>query len=266
MSVLIGTSGWMYDHWRGVYYPPRLPKGRWYEHALADYRTLELNVSFYRLPKREVFAGWSARATTDAIITVKASRYLTHIKRLKDPKPSVDMLMERASGLGPHLGPVLVQLPPHLDVDVSGLAETLDAFPAGVRVAVEPRDDRWWTDGVRDVLTERNAALVWADRNDVPVSPLWRTADWGYVRWHHGTAEPWPFYSPQVMGEWADRIIDAYDDAADVFAYFNNDPAGGAIVNSIDFADELDKRGRSHSRVPSRAVVDANRAGHANVS
>src|SRR4051794_30759465 len=121
MTVLIGTSGWMYDHWRGIYYPPRLAKARWYEHALGDFRTLELNVSFYRLPKREVFAGWAARATPDAVITVKASRYLTHIKRLKDPKPSVDMLMERASALGTHLGPVLLQLPPTMDVDVAAL-------------------------------------------------------------------------------------------------------------------------------------------------
>src|SRR3954453_8090172 len=135
MTVLIGTSGWMYDHWRGLYYPPRLPKGRWYEHALGDFRTLELNVSFYRLPKREVFAGWAARATADAIITVKASRYLTHIKRLKDPKPSVDMLMERIRPLRDKLGPILVQLPPDMQVDVDSLDATLGAFPAGHRIA-----------------------------------------------------------------------------------------------------------------------------------
>ena len=166
MSVLIGTSGWMYDHWRDFYYPKGVPKGRWYEHALTDYQTLELNVSFYRLPKREVFEGWAARATADAVITVKATRYLTHIKRLKDPKPSVDKLLDNATALGRHLGPILVQLPPKMDVDVAGLAQTLDAFPAGLRVAVEPRDDRWWTPDVRSVLTERNACLVWADRDD----------------------------------------------------------------------------------------------------
>ena len=254
MTVRIGTSGWMYEHWKGLYY--RIPKTRWYEQILRDYETVELNVSFYRLPKREVFAGWSARATSDAIVTVKASRYLTHIKRLKDPKPSVDMLMERATALGPHLGPILIQLPPGMDVDVPALAETLEAFPAGTRLAVEPRDDRWWTDEVRGVLTEHNAALVWADREDKPLSPLWRTADWGYVRFHHGTADPWPFYSRAVMGEWANRIIDQYDNDADVFVYFNNDPAGGALANSIDFAEALDERGRSRTRVPTRDAID----------
>lgn len=260
MTVLIGTSGWMYDHWRGLYYPPKLPKGRWYEHVLADFATVELNVSFYRLPKREVFAGWDARAPRDAVITVKASRYLTHIKRLRDPQPSVDMLMERATALGRHLGPVLIQLPPSMDVDAANLAATLDAFPAGTRLAVEPRDDRWWTDEVRDVLASRNAALVWADRDDRATSPLWKTADWGYVRWHHGTAEPWPFYSRDVMSRWADTIWETYGDDEDVYAYFNNDPAGAALVNAIDLAEELDARGVPRTRVPA-SVLQNLRAG-----
>src|SRR3954449_12636704 len=135
MAVLIGTSGWQYASWKEPYYGA-VPQRRWYERILADFQTVELNVSFYRLPKRETFAGWRERAPADAVVTVKASRYLTHVKRLRDPGPSVAKLMERASALGPRLGPVLVQLPPDLVAAPEALAATLDAFPAGTRLAV----------------------------------------------------------------------------------------------------------------------------------
>src|SRR5919206_4004276 len=135
--MLVGTSGWQYRHWRGTYFRKGVPQNRWFEQVMRDFRTVELNVTFYRLPRAEVFAGWYDRSPADAVITVKASRYLTHIKRLKDPQPSVDMLMERVAPLGRKLGPILVQLPPDLRADVEALDNTLAAFPAGVRLAVE---------------------------------------------------------------------------------------------------------------------------------
>ncbi len=118
MTVLIGTSGWQYASWKEPYYAG-VPQRRWFEHLLTGFRTVELNVSFYRLPKRETFAGWRERSPADAVVTVKASRYLTHIKRLRDPGPSVALLMERAGALGAKLGPVLVQLP--LDLRERGM-------------------------------------------------------------------------------------------------------------------------------------------------
>src|SRR5438309_4183181 len=150
---------------------------------MHDFRTVEMNVTFYRLPRAEVFAGWYARSPDDAVITVKASRYLTHIKRLKDPQPSVDMLMDRIRPLGHKLGPILVQLPPDLQVDVGALDATLRAFPAGLRIAVEPRHQSWWNDDVRRCLEQHNAALCWADRMG-PIPLLCRTADWVYPRFH----------------------------------------------------------------------------------
>src|SRR3954453_697203 len=126
---------------------------------MRDFRTVELNVTFYRLPRAEVFAGWYARSPADAVITVKASRYLTHIKRLHDPQPSVDMLLDRIRPLRDKLGPILVQLPPDLPVDVVAPDETLRAFPSGVRVAVEPRHASWWCDELRHCLEQHNAAL-----------------------------------------------------------------------------------------------------------
>lgn len=249
MPALIGTSGWQYADWRGPFYRG-VPARRWFEHVLASFATVELNVTFYRLPKREVFAGWHARSPSDAVIAVKASRYLTHVKRLRDPTPSVALLMERIEALSGKLGPVLVQLPPDLRADPAALAETLDAFPTGTRLAVEPRHESWWTDDVHAVLAERNAACVWADRKTRPVGPLWRTADWGYLRLHEGATRVWPFYGRRSLATWAGRIAAAYDDDDDCFVYFNNDPNCAAVDNAITFAAELRRLGRTATRVP----------------
>ncbi len=249
MPVLIGTSGWQYADWREPFYRG-VPQRRWFEHVLDNFATVELNVTFYRLPKREVFEGWHSRSPADAIITVKASRYLTHIKRLRQPSGSVQMLMDRVAPLREKLGPILIQLPPDLQADPDALAETLDAFPTGQRLAVEPRHATWWIDDVRALLTERNCALVWADRKARPVSPLWRTADWGYLRLHEGATRIWPFYGQRSLGTWAQRIADTFADDADMFVYFNNDPNCAAVDNAVTFADELRRLGRTTTRVP----------------
>jgi uncharacterized protein YecE (DUF72 family) len=251
VTVLVGTSGWQYRHWRYTYFRKGVPQNKWFEQVLRDFRTVELNVTFYRLPRTEVFTGWYDRSPDDAVITVKASRYLTHVKRLKDPQPSVDMLMERIRPLRHKLGPVLVQLPPDLQVDVDALDATLRAFPPAVRVAVEPRHDSWWIDDVRRCLERHNAALCWADRKGA-ITPLWRTADWGYLRFHEGKRDPWPFYTDDELRWWVDRIVQAFpSDDEDVFVYFNNDPGTAAIDNAITFAADVAARGRLVTRVPS---------------
>jgi len=181
---------------------------------------------------------------------VKASRYLTHIRRLREPAEPVARLMDRANGLGAKLGPVLLQLPPDLKADPAALEETLGCFPDGVRLAVEPRHPSWWTDDVRRVLTERGAALCWADRKARPVTPLWRTTDWGYLRLHEGAAQVWPFYGRRSLLTWAERVASAYADREDVFVYFNNDPGCAAVDNAITFGREVRRLGRSASRVP----------------
>jgi uncharacterized protein YecE (DUF72 family) len=249
MPVLVGTSGWQYADWRYRFFNG-VPQRRWFEHTLAHFVTVELNVSFYRLPKREVFAGWLARSPDDAIITVKASRYITHVKRLRHTGPSVELLMERASALGPKLGPILIQLPPDLTVDLEGLAATLDAFPPGARLAVEPRNASWWTEDVRRLLESRGAALVWADVGEQPVSPLWRTAAFGYVRLHGGSAHVWPYYNDWALRSWAERLAATYDDSDDAFVYFNNDGLGAAVEDAATFARQVRDVGRTVSRVP----------------
>jgi uncharacterized protein YecE (DUF72 family) len=235
MTLYVGTSGWQYKDWRGVLYPDGLPVRLWLEEYAAWFATVEINNAFYRLPSRETFADWGRRTPPGFVMAVKASRYLTHIKRLRDPEEPVHRLMEHAAGLGDRLGPVLLQLPPTLRADADALDACLRCFPAGTRVAVEPRHDSWWTDEVRAVLERRGAALCWADRRARPVTPLWRTTDWGYVRFHEGIARPWPHYGRQALHTWVRRIADTWPASADVHVYFNNDPGGAAVRDAHVF-------------------------------
>ena len=173
---------------------------RWLERYGEAFATVENNSAFYRLPRRETFESWRRRLPADEVMAVKASRYLTHIRRLRDPEEPVRRMLTVAAGLGDRLGPVLIQLPPNLRAEPERLAACLALFPRDIRVAVEPRHESWWTDEVRDVLAQRNAALVWADRKARPVSPLWRTADWGYLRLRRVE------YSTADLSEWISRM------------------------------------------------------------
>lgn len=236
MTLLVGTSGWQYRDWRGGLYPDGMPQRAWLAHYAGQFPTVEVNNAFYRLPERSVFERWRDETPPGFVIATKVSRYLTHIKRLREPDEPVARLLERAAGLGERTGPFLLQLPPNLQADPERLDECLRAFPAGTRVAVEPRHESWWTDEVRVVLEERGAALCWADRAGRPVTPLWRTAGWGYVRLHQGTATPPPAYGRAALGSWLDRVAAAWPggDAggSDVFVYFNNDQGGAAVRNA----------------------------------
>jgi uncharacterized protein YecE (DUF72 family) len=247
VTVIIGTSGWQYRDWRGRFYPPALPQRLWLEHHAAHFATVESNNAFYRLPEKTTFETWRERTPPDYRWAVKASRYLTHIKRLREPAEPVARLMERVVGLGDRLDAILLQLPPTLRADVDLLNECLGQFPPGTRVAVEPRHESWWTDEVRALLERYGAALCWADRGEQPVAPLWRTAEWGYLRLHTG-AEGWR-YRPETLQLWAQRLSDTYGDD-DVLVYFNNDPGGAAPIDAVVFAEAVRATGRAHTRVP----------------
>ena len=254
--VLVGTSGWQYRDWRGTFYPPDVPQRRWLEYYASQFATVENNGTFYRLPPRETFAGWRERVGDDFVMTIKASRYLTHVRRLRDPAEPVRRLLDAAAGLGdrhPWVGPVLLQLPPDLQAAPQLLDECLGQFPAEIRVAVEPRHESWWTGDVRDVLAARNAALCWADRKGATVTPLWRTADWGYLRFHEGDGAPWPRYRASSLQSWADRIAATWTqepqepqeaEGLDVYVYFNNDQGGAAPRDGAAFAAAVARHGR----------------------
>ncbi|MET8634220.1 DUF72 domain-containing protein [Streptomyces sp. NPDC004096] len=250
MTVFVGTSGWQYKDWRDVLYPSGVPVRLWLEEYATRFATVEINNAFYRLPSEETFEDWRERVPQDFVVAVKASRYLTHIKRLRDPEEPVHRLMSHAAGLGDRLGPVLLQLPPTLRADPALLDHCLACFPSGTRVAVEPRHDSWWTPEVRAVLEARGAALCWADVLSRPVTPLWRTTDWGYVRFHAGRARPWPHYGRRSLTSWVQRIDAVWPDGRDVYAYFNNDPHAAAVLDAMTFARAATAAGLKVTRTP----------------
>jgi uncharacterized protein YecE (DUF72 family) len=248
VTALIGTSGWHYSDCKGHFYPGEVRQNDWLRFYAGRFETVELNNAFYRLPDRTAFQAWAEQVPDDFVVAVKASRYLTHVRRLKEPSEPVARLMAAAKGLGPKLGPVLLQLPPNLRRDDEALARTLDQFPNGVRVAVETRHDSWHDEHTREVLEARGAAWVWVDpgsRN----RPRWRTADWGYVRFHRGTGRPEPCYTRSPLQTWAKRIAGTWD-GDDVFCYFNNDTHACAPRDARRFASAVSRAGLSPSRVP----------------
>jgi uncharacterized protein YecE (DUF72 family) len=249
MPALIGTSGWQYRHWAGRLYPRGLPQKRWLEHYAERFATVEVNASFYRLPARETFAAWAERTPADLVFAVKASRYLTHIRRLREPEDPVRRLVEAARGLGPKLGPILVQLPPDMRVELDRLEATLAAFPSGLRVAVEPRHASWFTPETLRLLERHDAALCLADRPGWRPEPI-RTASWGYLRLHEGRSSPRPCYGRAALDGWARRLAGLFGPEDDVFVYLNNDTEGCAPRDARWLALRLEAAGRPATRVP----------------
>jgi uncharacterized protein YecE (DUF72 family) len=248
--VFVGTSGWQYRHWKRVFYPEKLPQQMWLAYYAERFQTVEVNNTFYNLPEKSVFAQWERIAPRDFVFALKMSRYLTHLKRLRDPREPVQRFMERAGALGDKRGPILLQLPPNLEVLPDLLGQTLSEFPPEVRIAVEFRNPTWFTSEVAKILEQHGAALCLADsprRNQ----PMWRTAPWGFVRFHEGKGPQAPGYERQALVRWVGRIAEMWDADAHVFVYFNNDAAGYAIKDAITFAELAGAAGLRTTRVPS---------------
>jgi uncharacterized protein YecE (DUF72 family) len=248
MPVLIGTSGWHYQHWRGGFYPAALPASRWLEFYARAFATVEVNNAFYRLPETAAVAGWAGAVPGDFVMAVKASRYLTHIRRLHDPEEPASRLLQRMAPLGPKFGPVLLQLPPNLAIDLGALGATLAAW-SGKRIAVEFRHPSWYVSETRQLLEDHGAALCLVDSRG-PRTPWWRTADWGYVRFHQGRASPPGGYGRAALQTWAGRLGQLWPATADLYAYFNNDRHGCAPRDARRFGAAVGRAGLSPTRVP----------------
>lgn len=249
VTVFIGTSGWHYPHWRPRFYPAKMGTSKWLGFYSDRFATVEVNNAFYRLPEKKTFAKWREETPDDFVVAVKVSRYITHVLRLRECADPVSRFVERATALGPRLGPFLLQLPPNLRCDPAGLDATLSAFGSEARVAVEARHSSWFHEEVSGVLKSHGSALCLADGGPVDV-PRWKTTDWSYVRFHRGRGRPAPCYTRSDLETWAEKICRTWKSSEDVFCYFNNDTNGCALRDARWFAQACERRGRSVTRVP----------------
>jgi uncharacterized protein YecE (DUF72 family) len=238
--VRIGTSGWEYEHWKGTFYPRGLARDRWLEFYAERFDTVELNASFYRLPEADTFARWGQRVPPGFQFSVKASRYLTHLRRLREPDEPLERLWGRARRLGGALGPMLYQLPPRWRPNPARLAAFLAAIPPDAPQAVEIRDRRWYRPDVRDMLESAGVALV---IHDMPESraPIRRVGPIVYVRFHGAGQRYGGAYSSQLLSAWAGRIAE-WAEASSVWAYFNNDIGGHAVRDAERLRRMVDGR------------------------
>jgi len=236
--IYVGTSGWQYDDWRGAFYPMDLPKRHWLGYFAERFPTVEVNNSFYRLPSKETFARWRAESSKEFVIGLKASRYITHIRRLRGCRDAVRLLWSHAGALREKLGPVLFQLPPNFRADPGLLEHFTRLLPRAMQPAFEFRDPSWNTEQVHGVLDRAGAALVAADRPGARVRGV-VTGGWAYLRFHQGRKDS-PGYTREKLKRWADRI--ATLDARDVFVYFNNDEECAGVRDARTLARLLAER------------------------
>jgi uncharacterized protein YecE (DUF72 family) len=229
-KLRVGTSGFHYNHWKGIFYPEKLPKSKWFSFYAQHFDTVEINNTFYHLPSAAVFDSWKEQAPPGFCYALKFNRYGSHWMRLKNPRQTIGNFLAVANRLEEFLGPILVQLPPHWNVDPHRLDSFLAAAPRSLRWAVEFRNATWLCEEAFEILQRHQAALCIHDM--IKNHPRVLTAGWTYLRWHGnryaGT------YSPQKLAGEAKWIRGQLAGGKDVFAYFNNDAQGYAVKNAID--------------------------------
>ncbi|MFQ5690258.1 MAG: DUF72 domain-containing protein [Gemmatimonadota bacterium] len=229
-TLRVGTSGYHYPDWREVFYPSALPAREWFRYYAERFDTVEINHTFYRLPAAATFDAWRERAPEGFLYALKFSRFGSHLKRLREPEATIGRFLEVARRLGPSLGPILVQLPPRWKADPERLATFLDPAPRDVRWAVEVRDRSWLGCQVYDVLRDRGAALCIHDM--IAHHPSVLTSDWLYFRFHGRNYAG--SYSTRSLEAYARKIRAHLSEGRDVYAYFNNDVGGRAVLDAAE--------------------------------
>jgi uncharacterized protein YecE (DUF72 family) len=238
--IRIGTSGWQYDHWKGPFYPEDLPKRAFLAHYAARFDTTEVNSFFYGLPKAETVAAWREAVPAGFEFAVKASRYITHMKKLKEPQAGFERFWERARLFGDQLGPVLFQLPPNWRVNADRLRAFLQALPQGPRYAFEFRDESWFIDEVEELLAEHGAAFC-AYELGQQASPVTVTTDFAYVRLHGPEAGYAGDYGDAALDAWAARLEEWRQRGLDAYLFFDNDQAGYAALDGLRMRERLNQ-------------------------
>jgi uncharacterized protein YecE (DUF72 family) len=235
MKIHIGTSGWHYKHWLDdVFYPSGTKPAQMFQHYAQYFDTVEINNSFYHLPSATTFDNWRDSSPPNFLFAVKASRFITHMKKLKDPKPSSEKFFDVADRLGKKLGPILFQLPPRWKVNIERFAEFLESLPKGHKYVFEFRDETWFVPEVYALMRRHKAAFCIHDFSDMKV-PHEITAPFTYIRFHGPTAAKYfGSYSTSELRAWAGRIADWSRQLSAAYIYFNNDPGGEAVKNAIE--------------------------------
>lgn len=229
--IHVGCSGWVYKHWRGIFYPEGLPQRLWFERYSQEFDTVEINNSFYRLPAPETFDTWRKQAPPGFCYAVKANRYLTQAKKLKDAEEPLQRFFEPTKRLKEHLGPVLFQLPPKMKINLERLETFLQIVPKNVTSVFEFRNASWYDEGVRQLLDQYGAGFVAHDMTGL-VSPRWASGRAAYVRFHGAGGKYWGRYSDEALLEWTNWILDQARRRRNVWCYFNNDIHGHAIEDA----------------------------------
>lgn len=238
-TIRIGTSGFIYKHWRGVYYPEKLAQKHWFGHYTRDFDTVELNNTFYRLPPETTFVHWREVAPPGFLFTFKGSRYITHIRRLLEPEQTLARFLSGVRLTADHLGPLLFQLPPRWQADPVRLEGFLAALPTDTVNVIEFRDASWYVEEIRALLARFGVNFCIHDHGAAP-SPAWITGPAVYLRFH-GSAEPdsgGNYSSAQLKGK-AEEIRAFVGAGRDVYAYFNNDWGGYAVTNAMELKKHL---------------------------
>jgi len=227
MAIRIGTSGWVYKHWQTIFYPTALKQSDWFAYYARQFDTVEINYSFYRLPSESVFSAWHAQAPSGFFYAVKFSRFLTHVKRLKDPEQPLRTFFERADHLAETLGPVLYQLPPTWEINLP----RFQSLPKGYHHVIEFRNSSWLTEDVFQLMKQYQVSHCIHDKlqfdilHQVTASPI-------YIRFH-GDSAPDGDYQSKYLEKWVKRIDAWNSQSFDVFVYFNNDFGGYALKNAM---------------------------------
>jgi uncharacterized protein YecE (DUF72 family) len=237
-AIRIGTSGWYYDHWRGRFYPEDLPKSEWLKYYTTKFDTVELNNTFYHLPREQTIKKWHKVAPADFLFAVKASRYITHIKKLKNTEEGLERFFEMVGLLKKHLGPILYQLPPMLHKNLKLLGSFLIQLPKKHKAVFEFRHKSWYSDDTYELLNKHNAGFCVHDLEGLQ-TPKVVTGSVIYIRFHGTSGRYAGDYTEAMLGSWSEWIRENKKDADGVYAYFNNDVLGHAVKNALELRERV---------------------------
>lgn len=237
-KLYIGTSGWHYKHWKGTFYPAELKAREHFDYYMKYFDTVEINNTFYRLPPKEVFLGWTNKVDKDFIYVVKASRFITHMKKLNDASEGLANFLENTAMLGENLGPILFQLPPNWEINTLRLEKFLHSLPKQFRYVFEFRNSTWYNEEVYKLLEEHNCAFCIYELAG-HLSPVKVTADFVYLRLHGPDGKYQGSYSDENLEKWASQCREWMNSGKDTYVYFDNDEKGYAAFNALKLKELL---------------------------